>query len=84
MFVLDTLKKMQKDYDITMQYLSQISKEQFDFVCDAIDEVVFCFQKAEMVDLIESLYYKFYGASTDTDSYREAIAGLRDCIKGQK
>lgn len=84
MFILDTLQKMKKDYDITMQYLSQISKEQFDFVCEAIDEVVYSFQRSEMVDLIESLYHKFYGESTETDLYRDTIAGLRDCIKGQQ
>lgn len=81
MFTLVTLKKMQQDYDITMQYLSQISKEQFDFVCEGIEEVVFCFQKVEMVELIESLYHKFYGESKDTDFYHNNIEGLYNCIK---
>ena len=54
MFVLETLQKMKWDYNITMQYLLQISKEQFDFVCEAIDEVVYSFQRSEMVDLIDA------------------------------
>ena len=83
MFVLEILQKMKWDYNITMQYLLQISKEQFDFVCEAIDEVVYSFQRSEMVDLIETLYHKFCGESTETDLYRDTIAGLRDCIKNQ-
>ena len=81
MFYSITLKKLKKNYDITMQYLTQITKEQFDFVCDAIDEVVYSFQKIEMVELIESLFHKFYGQSTDTEFYKNNIKGLRDCIK---
>ena len=83
MFMLVTLKKLQRDYDTTMQYLSQISKEQFDFVCEGIEEVVYHFQKIEMVELLESLYHKFYGESTDTEFYRDNIEGLRNCIKNK-
>lgn len=81
MFVLHTLKDLKRDYRITMEYLSAISKEQFDFVCDAIEEVVYHFQKEEMVDLIEALYAKFYGEEKNTELYRENIAGLRNCIR---
>ena len=81
MFMLVTLKKLQQDYEITMQYLTQISKEQFDFVCPVIDEIVYSFQKMEMVELIENLYHKFYGASKDTEIYCDSIEGLRNCIK---
>lgn len=81
MFYSVTLKKLKNNYDITMQYLTQITKEQYDFVCDAIDEVVYHFQKIEMVELIENLYYKFYGQSTNTEFYNDNIKGLKDCIK---
>lgn len=81
MFSLVTLKEMQRDYDITMQYLSQITKEQYDFVCSAIEEVVYHFQKMEMVDLIESLYHKFYGESCDTEFYCDYIKELHNCIR---
>ena len=83
MFLLATVKKMKNDYDVTMQYFSQISKEQFDFVCEGIEEVVYHFQKIAMVELIESLYHKFYGESEDTEFYRDNIAGLRNCIKNK-
>ena len=83
MFTLFTLKDLQRDYDITMQYLSQITKEHFDFVCEAIDEVVYHFQRMEMVELIEALYHKFYGENCDTEFYCENIKGLRNCIKNK-
>ncbi len=81
MFVVHTLKKMKLDYDVTMQYLANIKKEQFDFICEAIDEVVYHFQKTEMVELIESLYIKFYGEDRNTDFYNDNIKMLRKCVK---
>ncbi len=81
MFTLVTLKKLQRDYDTTMQYLSQISKEQFDFIGPVLDEIVYPFQKFEMVELLENLYRKFYGESTETEFYRDSIEGLCNCIK---
>ena len=81
MFILVTLKKLKYDYNVTMQYLSQITKDQFDFICEAFDEVVHHFQKIEMIEHIESLYQNFYGNDKDTDLYRENIAILRACIK---
>lgn len=83
MFTLFTLKDMQRDYDITMQYLSQMPKEHFDFVCEAIEEVVYHFQRMEMVELIETLYHKFYGDGCDTEFYCDNIKGLRNCIKSK-
>lgn len=83
MFTVHTLKKLQQNYDETMKYLSQITKSQFDFICEAIDEVVYHFQRIEMVELIENLYHKFYGNDTDTDFYRDNIKVLRDCIKNK-
>ncbi|MBR7095670.1 MAG: hypothetical protein IKC73_05585, partial [Clostridia bacterium] len=80
-FILSTVKKLQYDYDETMKYLSQITKAQFEFVCEVIDEVVYHFQREEMVDLIKELYHKFFGESTDTAFYRDNIEGLRNCIK---
>ena len=81
MFILHTVKDMMQDYAVTFQYLSQITKEQFDFVCEAMDEVVFHFQKIELALLMEELYRKFYGENTQTDFYRDNIQGLRSCIK---
>lgn len=81
MFFTVTIKKMKSDYDVTMQYLSQISKEQFDFVCEGIEEVVHHFQKLEMVELIESQYHNFYGESKDTEFYHNNIECLKNCIK---
>ena len=81
MFTLCTLKNMKLNFDVTMDYLSCITKEQFDYVCEAIDEVVYHFQKIEMVTLIEALYVKFYGKDENTVFYRDNIAGLRHCIK---
>ena len=83
MFLLVTVKKMKSDYGVTMQYLSQISKEQFDFVCEGIEEIVHHFQKLEMVELIESQYHKFYGDRKDTEFYRDNIEGLRNGIQNQ-
>ena len=83
MFLMVTVKKMKSDYSVTMQYLSQISKEQFDFVCEGIEEVVYHFQRIEMVELIESQYHKFYGENKDTEFYHDNIEGLRNCIKGE-
>ena len=84
MFVLCTLKDLQKDYAITMECLEGLEKEQFDFVCDAIEDVVYHFQKIEMVELIERLYTKFYGEDQDTELYRTDISGLRNCIKAKQ
>ena len=81
MFVLHTLKKMQRDYNVTMEYLAQVTKEQFDFVCEAIEEVVYHFQRIEMVDLIEARYREFYGEEYGTVLYIESISALRGCIK---
>lgn len=81
MFTLVTLKELKQDYSVTMQYLSQMTKAHFDFVCEAIEEVVYHFQRIEMVDLLESLYHKFYGEGCDTDFYRDNIMGLRNCIR---
>jgi hypothetical protein len=44
MFILHTVKDMMQDYAVTFQYLSQITKEQFDFVCEAMDEVDLCME----------------------------------------
>ena len=82
-FILCTIKDLKHDYDVTTKYLSNINKEQFDFVCEGIEEVVYHFQKIEMVELVESLYHKFYGESTDTEFYRDNIEGLRNCIKNK-
>ena len=81
MFVLHTLKKMQRDYNVTMDYLAQITKEQFDFVCEAIEEVVYHFQRIEMVDLIEARYREFYGDDYGTELYTHSISSLSGCIK---
>ena len=81
MFTLYTIKDMQKDFDVTMQYLADISKKQFDYICEAIDEVVYHYQRIEMVELIESLYEKFYGNDRDNDFYHNNIECLRNCIK---
>ena len=80
-FTFSTLKDMQLDYDVTMEYLSTVTKEQYDFVCEAIEEVVYHFQKLEMVELLETLYDRFYGHDRDTAFYRDNIKPLRDCIK---
>lgn len=42
-FMLYTIKDMMQDYDVMVQYLCDITKEQFDFICEAIDEVVYHF-----------------------------------------
>ena len=76
-------KKLQRDYDTTMQYLSQISKEQFDFIGPVLDEIVYPFQKLEMVELLENLYRQFYGESKDTEFYQDSIEGLRGGLKNQ-
>ncbi len=81
MFTLYTIKDMKKDYDVTMQYLADISKKQFDYICEAIDEVVYHYQRIEMVELIESLYTKFYGNERNSDFYHNNIECLRNCIK---
>ena len=81
MFILVTMKKLKQDYDTTMQYLAQITKEQFDFVCEAIEEVVYHFQRIEMVDLIEARYREFYGDDYGTELYTHSISSLRGCIK---
>lgn len=83
MFTLITLKKLKQDYDITMQYLAQISKEQFDFISPIFDEIVFYFQRLEMVELIKNLYNKFYGENKDTELYHDSIEGLDNCIKNK-
>lgn len=81
MFVMHTIKDMKKDYNTTMQYLSEMTKDHFDYVCEAIEEVVYHFQRMEMVKLIEDLYVKFYGDDKNTDFYHDNIEGLRNCIK---
>ena len=81
MFTLYTIEDMKKDYDVTMQYLADISKMQFDYICEAIDEVVYHYQRIEMVELIESLYEKFYGNDRDNDFYHNNIERLKNCIK---
>ena len=78
MFTQSTIKDLKFDYDITMTYLASMTKEHFDFVCEAIDEVIYYFQKPEMVDLIENLFRKFYGSNTDCDFYRDNIAILHN------
>ena len=81
MFMLQTLPKLKADFTITMQYLSSIDKIQFDFISDIIEELVYHFQKNEMLDMIEALYKKFYGDNKDTYLYRENIKNLKNCIK---
>lgn len=81
MFTLYTIKDMKKDYNVTMRYLADISKKQFDYICEAIDEVVYHYQRVEMVELIESLYEKFYGNDRNNDFYHNNIECLRNCIK---
>ena len=61
-----------------MQYLAGIAKERFDYICEAIDEVVYYFQRIEM---IESLYTKFYGNDSNNDFYHNNIECLRNYIK---
>ena len=81
MFTLYTIKDMKKDYNVTMQYLADISKKQFDYICEAIDEVVYHYQRIEMVELIESLYTKFYGNDRNNDFYHNNIECLRNFIR---
>ena len=81
MFTLRTLKDLKRDYSVTMEYLANITKEQFDYVCEAIDEVVYHFQSVEMVELIETLYKQFYGDDKSTALYRENIKDLKSCTK---
>ena len=81
-FVLCTTTDLKQDYNVTMEYLSEISKEQFDFICEGMEEVVYHFQKTEMVDLIENLYHKFY-MDKETNFYKNNVAPLRNCIKNK-
>ena len=83
-FMLYTIKDMMQDYDVMVQYLCDITKEQFDFICEAIDEVVYHFQKPELIGIIENLYHKFYGDDKSTAFFRDNIEGLRNCIKNTK
>ena len=83
MFTLVTLKRLKSDYEITMQYFSQITKEQFNFVIEAIEDIVYHFQRIEMVELVEKLYCDFYGENKNTNFYRDNIEGLRNCIKNK-
>ncbi|MBQ7307434.1 MAG: hypothetical protein IJW82_02800, partial [Clostridia bacterium] len=66
---------------ITMQYFNQITKEQFEFVGDVFDLIVYPFQKIEMVELLENLYLKFYDNNINTDFYNDNIKNLKQCIK---
>ncbi len=81
MYVISTVKNMKKSYDVTMQYLKDVTKEHFDFIIEGIEEVVHHFGRIEMVELIESLYAKFYGDDKGTDLYRENVEPLRAVIK---
>ena len=83
-FTLSTLKDLQLDYAVTMEYFSTITKEQYDFICEGIEDVVYHFQRIEMVELLEALYAKFYGCDRDTELYRYSIEPLRGCIKSRE
>ena len=80
-FTLVTLPHLCTDLDVTMQYFRSISKEQFDYVCDMADEIVYKLQSTELCELIESLYHKFYGNDLDTEMYRQNISNLKHVLR---
>lgn len=82
--MISTVKKMKMSYDATMQYLKDITKEHFDFIIEGIENVVYHFGRAEMVELIEALYVKFYGDDTDTELYRDNIEPLRAVLRNSR
>lgn len=72
--------------EVTQRYLMHINKDEFDVLGEDhwFEHIVGNFKSQEMLNIIQMKYKSFFGESTDTEFYREAIAGLRDCIKGQK
>ena len=62
--------------EITLEFLKQMSKEEFDVMLNFFLDVMKKFKSAEFLSIIESHYLKYYGENKETEAYIENIDGL--------
>ena len=66
---------------MTLAFLKQMNKEEFDGMCPFFFDVMRRFKSSEMLQIIEAHYAEYYGTGRETDLYRTYISGLRYEVK---
>lgn len=69
--------------EVTLNYLKQINEEEFRALGENhwFEDILCKFRSVEILDVIRTQYFRFFGEDTTTEFYLDSIEGLQNCIK---
>ncbi|MBQ7364316.1 MAG: hypothetical protein IJW46_01815 [Clostridia bacterium] len=70
------------DYEISLAFIDQMTKSEFDAASSFFGAMIRKFQSLDMVEKIETVYHRFY-STTNNEIYRETVANIRNYLMGE-